>query len=182
VANDCAGQPATDQWRTGLIVRETHRFTVNGTDHEVDAEGDTQLLTVLRNDLGLMAAKFGCGMGLCGACLVLIDGHPTPACDTPLWAAAGRSLVTAEGLGGPDDPHPLQRAFLAEQAGQCGYCISGVLVSAAALLRANPAPDEEAVAAALDRNLCRCGTHGRMVRAVLRAAAGGGADGGRTHE
>lgn len=155
-------------------MRETYRFTVNGVDREVHSEDDTPLLTVLRNDLGLTAAKFGCGLGLCGACLVLIDGHPTPACDTPVWAAAGRSLVTAEGLGGPDDPHSLQRAFLTEQAAQCGYCISGVLISAAALLRTDPAPDEEAVAAALDRNLCRCGAHGRMVRAVLRAAADGG--------
>jgi nicotinate dehydrogenase subunit A len=154
-------------------LRETYRFTVNGVDREIDSEPDTPLLTLLRNDLGLVAAKFGCGMGLCGACLVFLDGHPTPACDTPAWAAAGKSVLSPEGLGDPDHPHPLQRAFLAEQAGQCGYCISGVLISAAALLRDNPAPDEEAVAAALDRNLCRCGTHGRMVRAVLRAAAEG---------
>jgi nicotinate dehydrogenase subunit A len=154
-------------------VRETYRFTVNGVDRAVECEGDTPLLTVLRNDLGLTAAKFGCGMGLCGACRVLLDGHPTPSCDTPVWAVAGRSLVTAEGLGSADQPHPLQRAFLAEQAGQCGYCISGILVSAAALLRDNPAPDEDAVVGALDRNLCRCGTHGRMVSAVLRAAADG---------
>jgi nicotinate dehydrogenase subunit A len=156
-------------------LRNTYRFTVNGVDREVECEPDSSLLTVLRNDFGLTAAKFGCGMGMCGACLVLIDGHPTPACDTPAWSAAGKSLVTPEGLGDPDHPHPLQRAFLAEQAGQCGYCISGILISAAALLRDNPAPDEDAVAAALDRNLCRCGTHGRMVRAVLRAVAEKGA-------
>jgi nicotinate dehydrogenase subunit A len=156
-------------------LRNTYRFTVNGVDREVECEPDSPLLTVLRNDFGLTAAKFGCGMGMCGACLVLIDGHPTPACDTPAWSAAGKSLVTPEGLGDPDHPHPLQRAFLAEQAGQCGYCISGILISAAALLRDNPAPDEDAVAVALDRNLCRCGTHGRMVRAVLRAVAEKGA-------
>lgn len=152
-------------------MRNTYRFAVNGVDREVESEDDTPLLAVLRTDLGLTAAKFGCGMGLCGACLVLIDGHPTPACDTPVWAVADKSVVTPEGLGDPEHPHPLQRAFLAEQAAQCGYCVSGILVSAAALLRDHPTPDEEAVAAALDRNLCRCGAHGRMVRAVLRAAA-----------
>lgn len=152
-------------------MRETYRFNVNGVDRGVESDADAPLLTVLRNDLGLRAAKFGCGMGLCGACLVLVDGHPTPSCDTPVWAVAGKTLVTAEGLGSPDDPHPLHRAFLAEQAGQCGYCISGILVSAAALLQDDPDPDEDAVVGALDRNLCRCGTHGRMVRAVLRAAA-----------
>lgn len=152
-------------------MRNTYRFAVNGVDREVESEDDTPLLAVLRTDLGLTAAKFGCGMGLCGACLVLIDGHPTPACDTPVWAVADKSVVTPEGLGDPEHPHPLQRAFLAEQAAQCGYCVSGILVSAAALLRDRPAPDEEAVVAALDRNLCRCGSHGRMVRAVLRAAA-----------
>jgi nicotinate dehydrogenase subunit A len=149
---------------------ERYRFTVNDVDHEVVSEADTPLLTILRNALGLKAAKFGCGMGLCGACLVLVEGNPAPSCELPVWAAAGKSIVTAEGLGRPDAPHPLQRAFLAEQAAQCGYCLSGILISAAALLRADPAPDEDAVVAALDRNLCRCGAQGRMVRAVLRAA------------
>jgi nicotinate dehydrogenase subunit A len=157
-------------------VLERHVLSVNGTEHEVAAAPDTPLLTVLREDLGLKAAKFGCGMGLCGACFVLLDGHPTPSCDTPVWAAAGKRVVTAEGLGDPGSPHPLQRAFLAEQAGQCGYCLSGVLVSAAALLAAEPDPGRDAVVAALDRNLCRCGAQGRMVRAVLRAAHD---DGGR---
>jgi nicotinate dehydrogenase subunit A len=154
----------------GNQLLERYRFTVNGVDREVDTEADTPLLTVLRNALGLKAAKFGCGMGLCGACFVLVEDVPTPSCELPMWAAAGRSVVTAEGLGRPDAPHPLQRAFLAEQAGQCGYCLSGILVSAAALLRDDPKPDEAAVVAALDRNLCRCGAQNRMVRAVLRAA------------
>jgi nicotinate dehydrogenase subunit A len=121
---------------------------------------------VLRGDLGLVGSRFGCGTGLCGACFVLLDGQPVPACDTPLWSAAGRSVTTVEGLRG----HPLLAAFLAEQAAQCGYCVSGILVSAAALLAREPYPDEAAVRGALDRHLCRCGAHGRMVRAVLRAA------------
>jgi nicotinate dehydrogenase subunit A len=151
-------------------------LSVNGTEHEVSSAPDTPLLTVLRNDLGLRAAKFGCGVGLCGACFVLLDGHPTPSCDTPVWAAAGKRVVTAEGLGDAHAPHPLQRSFLAEQAAQCAYCLSGVLISASALLAANPAPDERDVVTALDRNLCRCGAQGRMVRAVLRAAGDGRRD------
>jgi nicotinate dehydrogenase subunit A len=148
----------------------THEVTVNGVEYSIDADADTSLLQVLREDLGLKGTRFGCGMGLCGACFVLLDGHPTPACDTPLWAAEGKEVVTIEGLGGPDDLHPLQRAFLDEQAAQCGYCLSGVLVSAVALLNRNPAPDEPEVAEALDRNLCRCGAQRRMIRAVVRAA------------
>lgn len=123
---------------------------------------------MLRGDLGLMGSRFGCGTGLCGACFVLLDGHPAPACDTPLWSAAGKVVTTVEGL----REHPLLAAFLAEQAAQCGYCVSGILVSAAALLDRDPRPGERAVAEALDRHLCRCGAHGRMVRAVLRAAGG----------
>jgi nicotinate dehydrogenase subunit A len=148
----------------------THEVTVNGVRRSVDADADTSLLHVLREDLDLKGTRFGCGMGLCGACFVLLDGHPTPSCDTPLWAAEGKEVVTIEGLGGPDDLHPLQQAFLDEQAAQCGYCLSGVLVSAAALLERNPAPDEQEVAQALDRNLCRCGAQRRMIRAVVRAA------------
>jgi nicotinate dehydrogenase subunit A len=144
-------------------------LTVNGDPHEVRCEPDTTLLHVLRADLGLKGARFGCGLGLCGACFVLLDGHPTPSCDTPMWSAAGRSVVTVEGLADGDVPHPVQRAFLDEQAAQCGYCVSGILVSAAALLAANPHPDEPAVIAALDRHLCRCGTQRRMVKAVVRA-------------
>jgi nicotinate dehydrogenase subunit A len=125
---------------------------------------------VLRNDLDLKGTRFGCGTAQCGACFVLLDGHPVPSCDTPLWSAAGKSVTTVEGLGEAGGLHPLQQAFLDEQAAQCGYCTSGVLVSAAALLRRNPSPSEDDVRAALDRNLCRCGSHNRMVRAVLRAA------------
>jgi nicotinate dehydrogenase subunit A len=154
-------------------VGERFRFTVNGTTTEVEASGDTPLLYALRNDLALKGTRFGCGSGQCGACFVLIDGHPTPACDTPLWSVAGKRITTVEGLGPKGDLHPLQRAFLDEQAAQCAFCTSGILVSAAALLEKNPKPTESEVRAALDRNLCRCGSHNRMVRAVLRAAAQG---------
>ena len=146
------------------------RLTVNGADCAIEAEADTPLLYALRNDLGLKGTRFGCGSGQCGACFVLVDGHPTPACDTPLWSVAGKRVTTVEGLGKPGALHPLQDAFLAEQAAQCGYCTSGILISAAALLAKNPAAGEPEVRAALDRNLCRCGSHKRMVKAVLRAA------------
>lgn len=145
-------------------------LSVNGTAREVEVAADTSLLEVLRNDLDLKAAKFGCGLGQCGACFVLIDGHPTPACDTPVEYVGGKDIRTPEGLGTETEPHPLQRAFLELQAGQCGYCISGILMSAAALLRDNPDPSREEVASALDHNLCRCGTHQRFVDAVLAAA------------
>lgn len=140
---------------------------VNGRTGRSPAGPDTPLLYVLRNDLGLLGTRFGCGQGLCGACMVLVDGHLTYSCDTPLWAVAGKEIVTVEGLG---DPHPLQEEFLREQAAQCGYCISGILVNAAALLASDPHPSEADVRAHLDRNLCRCGVHNRVVRAVLRAA------------
>ncbi len=146
------------------------RLRVNGREHDVRAAADTPLLYVLRNDLGLKAAHFGCGSGLCGACRVLLDGRAVASCDTPLWAAAGHEITTAEGLGDASHPHRLQRALIAEQAGQCGYCLPGILVSAAALLAENPRPSEAEVRAALDPNLCRCGAHNRIVRAVLRAA------------
>ena len=149
---------------------ERFELTVNGVESELEASSDTALLYALRNDLGLKGTRFGCGSGQCGACFVLIDGHPAPACDTPLWAAAGKRITTVEGLGKGGELHPLQHAFLAEQAAQCGYCTSGILISAAALLARNPRPTESDVRAALDRNLCRCGSHNRMVRAVLRAA------------
>ena len=152
---------------------ETVRLRVNGTERAVEADPATPLLGVLRGTLGLTASRFGCGANQCGACNVLIDGQAVTACDTPLWAAAGKDITTVEGLGTPEAPHPLQRAFIAEQAMQCGYCISGILVSAAALLRRNPDPSEAEVRAALDRNLCRCGAHNRIVRAVLRAAREG---------
>jgi len=139
----------------------------------ISAEPATPLLSVLRGTLGLTAAHFGCGANQCGACFVLIDGHAVASCDTPLWAAAGKEVTTLEGLGTPEKPHPLQRAFIAEQAMQCGYCIPGIIASAAALLRRNPDPTETQVREALDRNLCRCGAHNRIVRAVLRAAKEG---------
>ena len=150
---------------------ERIRLTVNGVLTEVEAGADTPLLYALRNDLGLKGTRFGCGSGQCGACFVLINGHPTPACDTPLWSAVGKSITTVEGLSKGSELHPLQHAFLAEQAAQCGYCTSGILISAAALLAKNPKPTEGEVRAALDRNLCRCGSHNRVVRAVLRAAS-----------
>jgi nicotinate dehydrogenase subunit A len=151
----------------------TFSLTVNRRTVEVPADDDTTLLHVLRHELGLAGPRFGCGVGLCGACFVLLDGNAAPACDTPMWAAAGKDVVTVEGLRADDGgPHPVQQAFLAEQAAQCGFCVSGVLVSAAALLQHDPAPDEPAVVAALDRNLCRCGIQRRMVAAVLRASAG----------
>ena len=150
---------------------EPFTLIVNGEARAVEADPDSQLLYALRYDLALKGTRFGCGTGQCGACFVLIDGHPVPACDTPLWSAAGKRIVTVEGLGQQGSLHPLQEAFLAEQAAQCGYCTSGVLISAAALLAKNPSPTESEVRAALDRNLCRCGSHNRMVRAVLRAAS-----------
>jgi nicotinate dehydrogenase subunit A len=151
-------------------VGEAIRLTVNGVEQMVDAGPDTPLLAVLRGQLRLTAAHFGCGHGQCGACNVLVDGQALAACDTPLWAAAGKSVTTVEGLGTPERPHPLQRAFIVEQAMQCGYCIPGILISAEALLRKTPDPSEADVRSALDRNLCRCGAHNRIVRAVLRAA------------
>jgi nicotinate dehydrogenase subunit A len=149
------------------------RLSVNGVERQVAADPATPLLSVLRGALGLTAAHFGCGANQCGACYVLLDGHAVASCDTPLWAVAGKEVTTLEGLGTPEKPHPLQRALIAEQAMQCGYCISGIIVSAAALLRRNPDPTEADVREALDRNLCRCGAHNRIVRAVLRAAREG---------
>lgn len=145
-------------------------FWVNGELVESDAQPATPLIYILRNDLRLVGTRFGCGMGTCGACVVLIDGQPAPSCDTPLWAVENRRVVTVEGLG-EGVPHPVQEALLAEQAGQCGYCLSGMIVTAAALLERDPHPDERAVRESLDRHLCRCGVHNRVIRAVLRAAA-----------
>ena len=145
---------------------------VNGAERAVHADPDTPLLYVLRNDLDLKGTRFGCGSGECGACYVIIEGRAVASCDTPLWSAAGKDIVTIEGLGREGRLHPLQQAFIDEQAAQCGYCASGIMMSAAALLANNPAPTETDVRAALDKNLCRCGTHNRIVRAVQRAAAG----------
>lgn len=147
------------------------QFQLNGTATAVDADPDQALLDVLRGRLGVTGAHFGCGAGECGACYVMVDDRAMASCDMPMWSVADKDVVTVEGLGTAGAPHPLQRAFIAEQAMQCGYCVSGILISAAALLKRNPSPTEAEVRAALDRNLCRCGAHNRMVRAVLRAAA-----------
>lgn len=144
-------------------------ITVNGKPHSVEATDDTPLLYVLRNDLKLKGARFGCGLGQCGACTVVIDGKAMQSCDVPLAAAAGKRITTIEGIGGVGKLHPLQSAFLAEQAAQCGYCTSGIIMTAYALLAHNPQPSEAEVCAALAGNLCRCGTHARVLRAIKRA-------------
>jgi nicotinate dehydrogenase subunit A len=147
---------------------------VNGALHSVAAEPDTPLLYVLRNDLGLNAAKFGCGLGQCGACTVLVDDAPVRSCITPVGALGQSEVVTLEGLGTIERPHPLQAAFMAEQAAQCGYCIAGMIMFAKALLGRIPQPSEAEVRLGLAGNLCRCGAHNRIVRAVLKAAETGG--------
>jgi nicotinate dehydrogenase subunit A len=147
------------------------RFHLNGVETTVDADPDRSLLDVLRGALRMTGTHFGCGANECGACNVMVDGHAVASCDTPLWSVAGKDVITIEGLGTSERPHPLQSAFIAEQALQCGYCIPGILISAAALLKRNPSPSDADVRTALDRNLCRCGSHNRIVKAVLRAAA-----------
>jgi len=147
---------------------------VNGAMHSVPAAPDTPLLYVLRNDLGLNGAKFGCGLAQCGACTVLVDGKPVRSCVTPIDTLGQSEITTIEGLGTLERPHPLQAAFMAEQAAQCGYCIAGVIMVAKALLDRNPQPSAAEVRQGLAENLCRCGTHNRIVRAVLRAAQTGG--------
>jgi nicotinate dehydrogenase subunit A len=146
------------------------RFRLNGAEMDVEADPDRSLLDILRGPLGMTGPHFGCGAGECGACNVIVGDRAVAACDTPLWSVAGKDVTTLEGLGSAERPHPLQRAFIAEQALQCGYCVSGILMSAAALLKRNPKPSSREVRQALDGNLCRCGSHNRMVRAVLRAA------------
>ena len=136
------------------------------------AEGTAPLLYVLRNDLGFNGPKYGCGLGQCGACTVLLNGTPVRSCVTPVSAAVGSEVTTLEGLGTPDQPHPLQQAFLTEQAAQCGYCINGMIMTAAGLLRCNPKPTDLQIREALAGNLCRCGTHVRILRAIKRAAGG----------
>jgi len=152
----------------------TITLTVNGATHTVPAEPDTPLLYVLRNDLALNGAKFGCGLAQCGACTVLANGEAIRSCVTQVGDVAGAKITTIEGLGTIDKPDPLQRAFMDEQSAQCGYCINGMIMSAKALLEHNPHPSETDVRNALAGNLCRCGTHGRIIRAVLRAAQGNG--------
>jgi len=146
-------------------------ITVNGKAHDVAAAPDTPLLYVLRNELNLNGPKFGCGLAQCGACTVHIDGKPARSCSVPVSAVKGK-VTTIEGLGTPEKPHPLQTAFVAEQAAQCGYCINGMIMTASAFLAQNPKPSEQQIRTALDGNLCRCGTHMRILRAVRRAAGG----------
>ena len=154
-------------------------LNVNGRPVSVAAASeDTPLLSVLRDSLGLMGTRFGCGLEQCGCCTVLIDGAPVKSCTRAVVDLAGKSVTTIEGLGTPEQPHPLQQAFIDEQAGQRGYCLSGIIVSAKALLDRNPAPTRAEIAQALDGNICRCGSHNRIMRAVAKAAAqlrGGGA-------
>ncbi|HTT39333.1 MAG TPA: (2Fe-2S)-binding protein [Burkholderiales bacterium] len=150
-------------------------LNVNGVTRSVTAEADTALLYVLRNDLQLNGAKYGCGLAQCGTCAVLIDGRSQRSCVLPLSAAAGRQITTIEGLGTSERPSALQQAFIDEQACQCGFCGSGMIIAAQALLATNPKPTEADVKRALDTHLCRCGSHNRIVRAVLRAARGGAA-------
>lgn len=152
---------------------------VNGREAELDVDERASLLSVLRGELALSGPRFGCGQGDCGACMVLVDGRPQTACNLPLLAVRGAEVTTVEGLGTPERPHPLQQAFVDERAAQCGYCVSGILCSAAALLSRNPDPDRAAIVQALDPHLCRCGAHTRMLRAVRRAADALRAAGGR---
>jgi nicotinate dehydrogenase subunit A len=149
------------------------KLNVNGVVREVVADPETPLLYVLRNDLKLKGARYGCGLGQCGACTVIVDGKAVQSCDVPASAVAGKSITTIEGIGTPDAPHPLQRAFIGEQAAQCGYCVSGIIMSAKALLDRNPSPDDAQIREALAGNLCRCGTHTRILRAIRSVAAGG---------
>jgi nicotinate dehydrogenase subunit A len=149
----------------------TFDLTVNGRPVRVSADEQAALLDVLRNELGLRATRFGCGQEQCGACMVLVDGEPAYACTRLVSTLPGKQVTTVEGLAASGALAPLQQAFLAEQAGQCGFCLSGILVSAKALLDRNPAPSRGEIAAALDKNLCRCGAHNRIIRAIERAAS-----------
>ena len=144
-------------------------LSINGAVVTIKANAETPLLDVLRNELHLMATRFGCGVESCGACMVLVDGSPQYACTTAIDALAGKTITTLEGLGNAERPHPVQQAFLELQAGQCGYCLSGIMISAKVLLERNPKPSRAEIAAALDKHLCRCGAHARILRAVQRA-------------
>jgi nicotinate dehydrogenase subunit A len=152
-------------------VAQKFDFSVNGKSINVALDNEeTPLLAVLRNELGLMGTRFGCGLEQCGCCIVLIDGKPEKSCTKPVWSVAGKKVITIEGLGAPSRPHPLQQAFIDEQASQCGYCLAGIIVTAKALLDKNPSPTRAEIAAALDGNICRCGSHNRIMRAVEKAA------------
>jgi nicotinate dehydrogenase subunit A len=146
-------------------------FTLNGRPVTVTDDEERLLLDVLRSALGLTGSRFGCGLEQCGACTVIIDGNAERSCARPLWSVAGRQVITIEGIGTPETPHPLQEAFLEFQAGQCGYCLAGILMSAKALLDRNPSPARAEIGAALRDNICRCGTHSRILRAIESAAA-----------
>lgn len=145
-------------------------FKVNGQSHQVDADPDTPLLYVLRDDLKLNAAKYGCGLGQCGSCTVIVDGEAVFSCVTPVMLLEGREVTTVEGLGTVERPGPMQQAFIEEQAAQCGYCIPGMMMRAQALLQKNPAATDEEIRAHMEPNLCRCGTHMRIMKAIKRAA------------
>jgi len=145
-------------------------LTVNGRDVALDVDAATPLLDVLRNDLDLKGSRYGCGLEQCGTCMVLVDGEPVYACSREIGSVAGRRVTTIEGLGSAENQRPLQRAFLEEQAGQCGYCLSGIIISAKALLDRTPSPSRADIVAALDKHLCRCGTHTRIIAAVQKAA------------
>lgn len=149
---------------------DKHVISVNGADHTVEASGSTPLLYVLRNELELNGPQFGCGLGQCGACTVLIDGEAVHSCNYPVSRAVGRKITTLEGIGTAEKPHPVQQAFLDLQAAQCGYCSNGMIMTSVSLLEHNPHPDEAEIRRALDGNLCRCGSHLRILRAVRRAA------------
>lgn len=166
----CAGRRPLEQIKTEELAAMTIECSLNGAACNFAGDPDRPLLYALREDCGLTATHFGCGLNQCGACYVMVDGHAVASCDTPVWAVAGKYIVTVEGLGTPANPHPLQSALIEEQAAQCGYCLSGVMITAAALLKTNASPSESDVRAALDGNLCRCGAHNRIVRAVLKAA------------
>lgn len=148
---------------------QDYSLKVNGAARRVTVEPDTPLLYVLRNDLELNGPRFGCGLAQCGACTVLLDGRPARSCSTPVVSIGAKSITTLEGLGSKDRLHPLQNAFIEEQAAQCGYCTNGMILTAKALLDKNPKPTEAQIKKALAANFCRCGTHNRIVRAVLRA-------------
>jgi nicotinate dehydrogenase subunit A len=151
-------------------VSTTHNLIVNGKPYQVAVDyDDTPLLYVLRDDLGFKGTRFGCGNGDCGSCMVLVDGRATKSCEAPVWSVAGKSILTIEGIGTLEHLHPIQQAILDFQAGQCGYCLSGIIVSAVGLIQNEPVPDRDKIATLLSTNLCRCGAHGRILRAIEAA-------------
>src|SRR5262245_49575280 len=166
----CSARPRACCWDGPDGMEQDVELTVNGRVHRVRVEADTPLLYVLRNDLGLSGAKFGCGLEQCGACKVLVDGEALPSCRAAVASFRGRRITTIEGLGTPEHLHPVQQAFVDEEAAQCGFCIPGMVIGAAALLARNPDPSDREIREALAIHLCRCGTHARILRAVRRAA------------